>query len=111
MLAVIRCFVLPIVLVPLVRAVTAIRLEIDRHHLGIREIIPQQVVGNPARSGGCVVGGGLEFIESLTLLGQSLIAQEEDILEQREDFLVFAVGDEPVFIPGIAADNEELAIR
>ena len=52
MLAVILGFVLPIVLVPLVRAVTAIRVEIDQHHLGIREIIPQQVVGNPARSGG-----------------------------------------------------------
>ena len=44
MLAVILGFVLPIVLVPLVRAVTAIRFEIDQHHLDIRVALPEYVV-------------------------------------------------------------------
>jgi len=43
--------VLPVVLVPFVGTVVFIRQEIDQHYLGIREIIPQQEVGNPARCG------------------------------------------------------------
>ena len=58
-LPVILRLIQPIVLVPLVRAVVPVRLEIDQQHLGIREIIPQQVIGNPSRGRGCVVRGPL----------------------------------------------------
>ena len=49
MLPVVFGLVLPGVLMPLVGAVVSIGFEIDQHYLGIREIIPQQVVSKPVR--------------------------------------------------------------
>ena len=48
MLPVVLSLIVPVVLLPFVGAIVSVRFEIDQHYLGIREIIPQQMINNPA---------------------------------------------------------------
>ena len=111
MLPVILRFIFPVVLVPLVGAIISIRLEIDQGNFSFRVFIPQEMVGNPAGGGRRIIGGILVVGEPLAFLGERLVAEQQDILKQAENVFLMTVGDEPVFIPRITANNKYASVR